>query len=107
MINKYQSLKKLGLSKLDKRRKVDDSIKKAIAEELASGSGKSLRYLANKYGVSVMTVRMIKDPKKEKETIKRSIDKRGKNKYNYKKSHEFYLDIKKRKEVALGLEDQI
>lgn len=81
-LNDMPSLKELGLS--DKRCKVDPGIKVAIKEELERG-GVSMNYLAKKYKVSMMTVRMIKDPTHTKSILKKSLDSRGGSSVYYKK----------------------
>lgn len=84
-LNDMPSLKELGLP--DKRCKVDPNIKVAIKEELERG-GVSMNYLANKYKVSMMTVRMIKDPTHTKSVLKKSLDRRGGSSVYYKKQKE-------------------
>lgn len=91
------TLKELGLE--DKRKKIPDTIKDSIRKELEKNSDLTLRYLSNKYNVSVMTIRMIKNPQREKETIKKSLDRRGGYKVYYNKEYNTssHKDIRKRK----------
>jgi hypothetical protein len=91
------TLKELGIE--DKRKKIPDTIKDSIRKELEKNSDLTLRYLSNKYNVSVMTIRMIKNPQREKETIKKSLDRRGGYKVYYNKEYNTnsHKEIRKRK----------
>lgn len=84
-LNRLPTLKELGLP--DRRCKVDPKIKDAIKAELERG-GVSMNYLAKKYKVSMMTVRVIKDPMHIKSLIKKSLDSRGGSSVYYKKQKE-------------------
>lgn len=74
-MSKFKSLKDLGLK--DKRVKISADVKKSIKEYVELNVSASLKSVAEKFGVSIMTVRMIKNPDKEKATIKRSLEKLG------------------------------
>ena len=86
------TLEELGIT--DKRRKVSDEIKECIRKELQSGKT-NITALARQYGVSVCTVRMIKNPEHEKALIRKSRSK--KSYYNKEKQKKWNSDLQDRK----------
>ena len=86
------TLKELGLQ--DKRRRISDEVKKQIKAELQNGVH-NMSYLSKKYGVSVCTVRMIRNPEHEKSLIKQSRARRYY--YNKEKQKMWSKDLQNRK----------
>lgn len=68
------TLKELGLS--DGRKKIPEEVKQQIKQELDSGET-NMAHLSRKYGVSVCTIRMIRNPTHEKAIMKKSRDNNG------------------------------
>lgn len=97
------TLNALGMN--DKRRKIPDEVKEHIKEDLKNGKT-NLSALAREYGVSVCTVRMIRNPEHEKELIRKS--RRKKNYYNHYKQKMWNKDLqeRKRKRIYELLEEQ-
>lgn len=94
------TLKELGLS--DGRKHIPDEVKIKIKKELESGTT-NMTYLSKKYGVSVCTVRMIRNPEHEKALMKKSRDNNG----GFRKYYNRERQTKRLRNLCSRKEDKI
>lgn len=92
------TLSELGLK--DKRKHIPDDVKASIKAELDSGTT-NMAELSRKYGVSVGTIRYIRNPNYIKTMIKESRKRTGKRTYNKKIQERYMKDIRLRKETKI------
>ena len=94
------TLKELGLA--DGRKKIPEAVKIAIKQELENGVT-NMAHLSRKYGVSVCTIRMIRNPLHEKEIMKKSRDNNG----GFRKYYNKERQTKRLRNLCNRKEDQI